>query len=322
MSGPLTRRLIATVPAKLNLGLAIVGRRGDGFHELCSVMQTITLCDRLTLESTPGAGADPMVTLTDVTSGESGVRIDDPGLGPTENLAVRAVAATLDTLRAGGDHRLGLEKGIPAASGMGGASADAAAAILMTERAVGVSLRDEERTRLAATLGSDVPFFLTGGTALVTGRGERVQPLPAIAPTNFVVVYPRLSSPIQRKTHRLFGALRSDDFDDGEHVRRQTDRIVGGQPIDSNQLGNGFGRALLGLAPELAELRRVIADISGQPVALSGAGPTHYVVEPDAERAQSIVGQLRRKVGDGALVVRCEPWSGPPLVELAVLARP
>ena len=312
----------ARVPAKLNLGLAIVGRRDDDFHDLCSVMQTITLCDDLSLRANPTTASAPAVRLDGVTSTTNDVARDDPGLGAANNLAVRAIAATLDSLAMGGDFGISIEKGIPAASGMGGGSADAAAAILATERAVGVSLTDDDRLRIAAALGSDVPFFLTGGTALVTGRGERIAPLPAIGPTTFVLVFPRLSSPIQRKTARLFGALRPEDFDDGADVRRQAARIVSGQHIDSNLLGNGFSRALLDLAPELASIRQAMAGITGQPVALSGAGPTHYVVEPDRERAEWDVARLQAAFVDRALVIRCDPWAGPPEVNLVTPTGP
>ncbi len=360
---PDTLVVTATVPAKLNLGLAIVGRRDDGFHELVTIMQTITLCDRLTLTGRRDEGAIALVALSGVTSA-NGVAIDDPGLNAEENLAVRAVESTLRSLGVGGDYRVALDKGIPAASGMGGASADAAAGMVLAERMAveaplwrsrplpqplsgsparspaeaasaplvpgeessaalreqvddlantldGRSLGREERLRLAADLGSDVPFFLTGGTALVTGRGERIAVLPAVSPTSFVVVFPRLATPIPRKTARLFASLTPKDFDDGEDVRTQAGWIAAGLPLDPYRLGNGFARALIGLAPELIDLRERIATITGRPVALTGAGPTHYVVEPDPERAERSVVRLREVIGERVQVFRCEPWSGP-----------
>ena len=305
----------AIVPAKLNLGLAIVGRRDDGFHELVTIMQAITLCDRLTLSGNREAGPVAQVALSAVTSA-NGVAIDDPGLQAGENLAVRAVEATLGALRGEGTYRLALVKGIPAASGMGGASADAAAAILATERIAGTGLPNEERLRLAAALGSDVPFFLTGGTALVTGRGEHIVELPAAGRTSLIVVFPRLRTPIPRKTARLFAALLREDFDDGDAVRHQALRLTAGLALDPDLLRNGFSRALAGLAPELATLRQTIETITGRTVALSGAGPTHYVVEPDPDRADRSVARLRSALGNSTLVARCEPWVGPPVIEV------
>lgn len=305
----------ATAPAKLNLGLAILGRRPDGFHELRSVFQTVTICDRLALHGRPGTQPRSTVTLSHLSSIGDGIEIDDPGLVEGENLAVRALRSALQRTRARGSFTLSLEKGIPAASGMGGASADAAATILMAEMLTGIALDDDDRLALAADLGSDVPFFLTGGTALVSGRGECIEPLPPVGQTTFVAVFPRLTTPMIRKTARLFGALRPEDVGDGEAVRRQARRVRAGKPIDTTLLGNGFSRPLLELAPELNQIHEAILTITGQTPALSGAGPTHYVVEPDAERAAWQAAELRRRFGSRALVVLCEPWDGPPRVE-------
>ena len=312
LSGPLVR---ATAPAKLNLGLAIVGRRPDGFHELCSVFQTISLCDRLILRSGRSGGDDLSVTMSELTTDGSGVAIDDPGLAEDDNLAIRALRLALHGSGAKGEFALSLRKGIPAASGLGGASADAAAALLMAEAVTGVTLHPNRRLALAAELGSDVPFCLTGGTALVGGRGERIEPLPAISPTNVIVIFPKLAMPIPRKTARLFAALRPEDFDPGDDVRQQVARIWNGLPLDPALLGNGFSRPLLGLAPELADLRRTVMAATGRAPALSGAGPTHYIVEPDEERAARSTAELRRQLGKRALVFHCWPWPGPPLVE-------
>ena len=305
----------ATAPAKLNLGLAIVGRRPDGFHELRSIVQTITLTDQLTLRRQPARPGQPAVALSELTSADGRTAIDDPGLAGADNLAVRAVASTLSRVGSPGNFSLTLAKRIPSASGLGGASADAAAAILMTEAATGVALSSGERLALAAELGSDVPFFLTGGTALVGGRGERVDPLPDAAPLTFIVVFPTLTRPIVRKTARLFAALVTADFDPGEAVAEQAEGLRSGRPIDPDLLGNGFSRALLALTPELTELQVTIQSATGQAAALSGAGPAHYVVEPDADRAARQAATLRQRLGDRARVFVCQQWRGPPSVE-------
>ena len=308
--------LVATVPAKLNLGLAILGRRADGFHDLCSVMQTVTICDRLSIEHVSGADDGFRLHLQPVAAGVDGLAVDDPGLAPDTNLAVRAVHMAFTRLHGQGSFDLSMTKGIPAASGMGGASADAAAGLLLAERATGGDLGTETRLQLAADLGSDVPFFLTGGTALVTGRGEYVQPLLPVVDTRFVVVFPHLATPIPQKTARLFASLSPEDLGDDESVRRQVSRIVAGQRIDPDLLGNGFSRPLIGLAPELAGFREVIASLTGRDVALTGAGPTHYVLEPDPERADAVTVALRERLGGSALVFVCQPWDGPPAIEV------
>ncbi len=322
MKGPSPGRWVATVPAKLNLGLAILGRRADGFHDLCSVMQTVTICDRLSLGSAGGTGEGFRLRVQPVAAGVDGLAVDDPGLASDSNLAVRAVRAALARLDGEGTFDLSLTKGIPAASGMGGASADAAAGLLLAERATGGDLGTDARRRLAADLGSDVPFFLTGGTALITGRGEHVQPLLPVVETRFVVVFPRLATPIPRKTARLFAALSPDDLGDDDLVQRQVSRIAAGLPIDPDLLGNAFSRPLIGLAPELAGLREVIASLTGRDVALTGAGPTHYVLEPDPERADAVAVALRERLGGSALFFVCQPWDGPPAIRLAEDGEP
>lgn len=311
---PVVRTITAMAPAKLNLGLAIVGQRADGFHEIVSVFQAIDRCDRLSVRIASETAKELTVALDHVSAVE-GVVTDDPGLGEADNLAVRALRLTLGQSGAQGGYRMSLAKAIPTASGMGGASTDAAAAILIAEVAAGNFLSDEDRLAIAATLGSDVPFFLTGGTALVGGRGERIAPLPPVRPTSFVVVFPRLAERISRKTARLFGALRPEDFDAGDDVRRQADGVRNGAPIDPRLLDNGFSRALLEMAPELVDLRTTVLETTGQAAALSGAGPAHYLVEPDDERAGWQVAALRRRLGSRALVFLSRPWDDPPLIE-------
>ena len=162
-----TRRLAPVVriaPAKLNLTLAIVGRRSDGFHALHSVMVPLALADRLSLAVMP-AGDDTLHT--------SGF---DPG-PPESNLVTKAIRGARAALRGSGmatpPLAVRLDKQIPVAAGLAGGSSDAAAAIDAALEAWGGELTQERQAELAAFIGSDVPFFLAGGPALVEGRGER-----------------------------------------------------------------------------------------------------------------------------------------------------
>lgn len=309
VAGGARRRLTATAPAKLNLGLEIIGRRPDGFHEIRSILQTVTIRDVLTLSAAPAGSVAAM--LGPVTSADPVIPIDDPGMTGDGNLGLRAMAETLLDLDGAGPVTLGLTKGIPPASGLGGASSDAAAAILLAERWSGRELPTGERRRLAASLGSDVPFFLTGGTAHVSGRGEHVAPFEVVMPGRFVVVWPVLRRPIERKTARLFAALTDDDRSDGSTVAAQVRRLEAGLPLDPDLLVNGFTRAIATLAPEIADLRAAILAAAGRPPALTGAGPSHYVVEPDPERAEAIASALRGRLGRSAFVAVCRSWTGP-----------
>src|SRR5262245_18066788 len=160
-------------PAKVNLYLQVLGRRADGFHELVTVLHAIDLCDELSLQRRQRrrdiAGGAPDVALHvegDAPAGES-------------NLAHRAARALLAESGAAGDVGLDirLRKRIPAGGGLGGGSSDAAAVLSGLNALLGRPCSHETLMSLAAQLGSDVAFFLHGGTALCTGRGEIVRPL-------------------------------------------------------------------------------------------------------------------------------------------------
>jgi len=165
--------------AKINLGLRIGAARGDGFHELLTVYQTIGLHDVIQVSVGRGTGieiqcADPRVPLDE------------------SNTCFRIVEKAMVALRAKGRVVIEIEKRLPVQGGLGGASANAVAALLGLERALGKSLSSSERLRIAAEVGSDLPLFLVGGTVLGVGRGEQVYPLEDLAATASVVVTPEV----------------------------------------------------------------------------------------------------------------------------------
>jgi 4-diphosphocytidyl-2-C-methyl-D-erythritol kinase len=165
-----------SAPAKINLGLRVIGRREDGFHELRSVVQTITLADGLWLAP---AAADTF------TCAQAGVPLG------ADNLVRRALTAFRDRLgQSGPPLHLHLDKRIPIGAGLGGGSADAAAALRLLNRYHGQPLAAADLQTLAARLGSDVPFLIQGGTALMAGRGEQLAPLQWAACHPYVVVWP------------------------------------------------------------------------------------------------------------------------------------
>lgn len=170
-------RFIEIAPAKLNLGLKVLRRRQDGYHDIVSVLQTVDLCDRL--------------AFTAAATGETLVRCDHPDVpaGP-ENLVFRAVEVLRRETGVDQGVRVDLEKRIPAGAGLGGGSSNAAATLRALDRLWGLRLGPERLSGLAAELGSDVPFFLTGGTAVATGRGERIRPVDWDDEFWYVLVYP------------------------------------------------------------------------------------------------------------------------------------
>jgi 4-diphosphocytidyl-2-C-methyl-D-erythritol kinase len=166
--------------AKINLCLHVVGTRPDGYHELRTIFQAISLRDTLELSLTPGSSSFHFA----LTSNDAAL------LGP-ENLVARAVVAMQREIGFLGDLSAHLEKKIPVARGMGGGSSDAAAAMIGMLRLTGVKVPLARLLEIAASLGADVPFFLFGGRALAVNRGDEIYPLPNAPKQTIVVVSPR-----------------------------------------------------------------------------------------------------------------------------------
>ena len=165
--------------AKINLGLRIGAAREDGFHELLTVYQTIGLHDVIRLSVGRGAGIE--------------IRCQDPRVPRDEsNTCWRVVERAMDVLGATGRVVIEIEKRLPVQGGLGGASANAVAALLGLERALSKALPAAERLGIAAEVGSDLPLFLVGGTVLGVGRGEQVYPLPDLPATACVVITPEI----------------------------------------------------------------------------------------------------------------------------------
>ena len=284
-----------SAPAKLNLGLEVIGRRPDGYHDLVTIYQAIDLSDDLALT--------PSLNLS--------LTCDDPALANASNLALAALVRLHDRAEMGQGAHAHLEKRIPVAAGLGGASSDAAAALVAGRQLWQAAASEEALAEIALSLGSDVPFFLRGGTALATGRGECLERLPAPSNAWFVVVSPAVA--ITDKTATLYRALTPADFSDGSAVRRQAARLRAGERLEPSLLPNAFARALYALRPDLADLPATMRRHGAPTVALAGAGPSHYAVLDDPEVARRVARHLAAELGDRARVVAAAPVDEPPM---------
>ncbi len=282
-------RFTTFAPAKLNLGLEILGKRRDGYHDLVTIFVAVRPEDEVALEA-----ADRVALV-----------VDDPALAGDDNLALRALLMLADHAEIAPNAAVSLRKRIPAAAGLGGASSDAAAVLLLARDRWQLPIPDADLADLAAALGSDVPFFLRGGCALATGRGEVLSPLPPPRDAWFVIVSPAVDIP--RKTATLYGTLRPDDFSDGSRVREQSGRIADGLDLGPVLLGNAFERPLYALRPDLADLPPLMRRLGAPAVALSGAGPTHYAVLDDPDAAAALAARLRDALADRARVFVSPP---------------
>lgn len=289
------RRVTIQAPAKLNLGLEVIGRRPDGFHEIVTVFQAVSLFDTLELR--------PAHELT--------VASSDPALEGETNLVTRSLHELRSEAGIARGAQVTLSKQIPVAAGLGGASSDAAAALRAGRQLWRVELSVDDLLRLAKRLGSDVPFFLSAGTALGTGRGDELAPLPPLTGVWFVIVSPTITIP--RKTPALYAALVPSDFSSGVTVRAlATDLDAVASPSGGGQLPNPFKRALYALRPELAALPEQMNAAGAPVVALSGAGPSHFAPFSDPDQAARVAARLRADLGERARVVIATPVGKPP----------
>jgi len=317
-----TRRLAPVVrlaPAKLNLTLAIVGRRSDGFHALHSVMVPLALADRLSV-AVMAAGDDTLH-----------VGGFDPG-PPESNLVLKALRGTRAALRGSGTATpplaARLDKQVPVAAGLAGGSSDAAAAIDAALEAWGGELTAERQAELAASLGSDVPFFLAGGPALVEGRGERLTPLHGLRGEDqpgLLLVTPAVAA----RTADVFAAWAAGAMSEPGVARRTSEHFASefGSGLTGRQLveragvlaaANDLLPAAAAVVPGLVPLRRALARLLGRPIGLSGSGPTLWAVYSSLDAASDAATTVRSAVEDGTIAT---PGERPPFIAATTIQR-
>jgi 4-diphosphocytidyl-2-C-methyl-D-erythritol kinase len=296
--------IIRLAPAKLNLTLAVVGRRGDGFHDLHSVFVPLALSDRLSLAP---ARAD---------AGDDTLHVTGFDAGPVEaNLVLRAVAAARSAVGEGPGRpatpalAARLEKHIPVAAGLGGGSSDAAAAFDGALEAWGADLDDDRRLHSAASIGSDVPFFLRGVPALVEGRGERLTPLKGVhGHPGILLVTPSIAI----RTPDVFsvfdgirgagdGSIRMSS----EHLAQELGNGLSGTDLIARAgvlaSANDLLPAALLVAPGLVGVKRALTRTLTRAVGLSGSGPTLWTLYPSLAEAQAAAEVVEAAVAAGTI---------------------
>ena len=312
-------------PAKLNLTLAVLGVRTDGFHALHSVMVPLGLADRLSLAR--AAGAEDSLHVV----GMDGRAEESAGFGSV----LRGIAEARRIVGRGAETfplAARLEKRIPIAAGLAGGSSDAAAAIDGAFEAWGADVSPDDRRHAAAAAGSDVPFFLAGGPALVEGRGERVTalgPLTGAAP-GVLLVTP--AAPLS--TQAAFAAFDTDPAaapSNSGNTRLTSEHLAaelgpGYPPMRSADLvlragvfavANDLANAADVVLPGLRSLRRALTRILGAPIGLSGSGPTLWALYPALAGAEEAAARVREEVHLGLLE---SPGDGPPFVTATIVA--
>ena len=317
---------VRLAPAKLNLTLAVGDRGSDGFHDLHSVMVPLGLADRLSLARTGGA-TDSL----HVVGGPDGrASLDPAGF----DSVLRGIAEARRAVGRGAETpalAVRLEKRIPIAAGLAGGSSDAAAAIDGALEAWAAELSPVDRRAAAAAAGSDVPFFLAGGPALVEGRGERVTPLSGFAgePPAVLLVTPAVES----LTRAAFAALDTDpaaappgrgatrmtsehlaaELGPGHPAMRAADLVARAGVL---AVANDLARAADVLVPGLRPLRRALTRLLGVPIGMSGSGPTLWALYPAIGGAEDAARTVREALALGTLN---SPGTGPPFVAATII---
>ena len=273
--------------AKLNFTFEVLGKRGDGYHEVKTVMQTVGLSDVLEVEHWPSLRVD----------------CDSPELAGEVNLVWKAAQALAEARGVQPRARIGIRKRIPVAMGLGGGSSDAAAALRALNDLWETGATQDELAGIAAGIGSDVSFFLTGGTALAEGRGEMVSPLPPLPPFNLTLVFPDLA--IEDKTRRMYSRITPAHYSDGGITRRLVLQLTGGGFIVQSIrdcMFNVFQEIAEWEFPVLAEMRRLVAERGGPDLYLCGAGPAMFAV-PSSEMEHRTVAEALQPKGAGVYLV-------------------
>ena len=269
--------IIEKAPAKINLGLDVLYKRNDGYHELEMIMASIDLADRLTFTKTESND----ITIT-----------TNSGFLPTDrkNNIFQAIEAMKKRYAFEGGVHVNLQKNIPVAAGLGGGSSDAAATFRGINRLFDLDATLEEMTELAIPIGTDIPFCLKGETALVTGLGEIVTPLNRPIPQSWVVlVKPKISV----STPRVFSKIDVDTLTH-PNIKALQKAIEDNNYTEMTQhLGNSLESYTMKKFPVVKMIKEKMLDFGADAAVMSGSGPTVIALCDKHSRAIHIANSLK-----------------------------
>jgi 4-diphosphocytidyl-2-C-methyl-D-erythritol kinase len=262
--------------AKINLRLEVLGKRADGYHELRTIFQTISLHDTLQLRHSRRPGISLTVHGNAWLSQEA----------VKKNLVYRAAEALQRELKVRSGVEISLDKKIPAGRGLGGGSSDAAAALLGYLRLTDKKLPPSELLQIAAALGADVPFFLYGGTALGIGRGEEIYPLPDAPPFTLLVVSPGDIHVPTPDAYRWLHAPSLASLTKAAAAHKLMEFCALCWSAQGPVLSNDFEEAVFQRYPRLAKIKRVLLHEGASEALLAGSGSAVFGVFPSPAKAR------------------------------------
>jgi len=262
-------------PAKINLVLEVLSKRADGYHEIRSLVQAINLCDVLSFE------------LADETLFEC----TEPSLQTSDNLVVQAAELLKKVSGYNRGAKIKLEKLIPWGAGLGGGSSDGAVTLLALNKLWGLKLTASDLVELAARLGSDVPFFIHGGAALIEGRGEKVTPLAASMQSWFVLLLPPMPR-MPRKTQQLYSRLDARYFTEGQFADKASRIWSQDRRLSPSLLFNVFDKVAFDAFPGLEDYWKRFEEAGGTDIHLVGSGPALFAPVNSEAKAEEVCQRL------------------------------
>jgi len=264
-------------PAKINLTLDVIGKREDGYHEVEMIMTMIDLADRISFE--------------EIDSNEI-ILQSNTGVVPNDNrnLIYKTASLIKSEYKLDKGVKIFLEKNIPVAAGLAGGSSDAAATLRGLNRLWQLNLKENELLKLGEGIGSDVPFCILGGTALVTGRGEKVKKLSPMLPGWVVIA----KLPISVSTSDIYGKLKWEEIKKHPKTKKMV-KAIENRDFESvqNFLSNVLEDVTFSLYPAVKHLKEQIIQFGGQGVLMSGSGPTVYALTNKESKVKRIYNALK-----------------------------
>jgi 4-diphosphocytidyl-2-C-methyl-D-erythritol kinase len=286
--------------AKINLHLDVICKRPDGYHNIETIFQTISLCDVIGLELIPSG--------IELTCTNPGVPLDE------SNLVSRAFMAMKDASGYEGGVRIDIEKHIPPGSGLGGGSSNAAATLAAMNRMPDFGLPQDILTEIAGGLGADVPFFLTGGLAAAWGIGDKMISLPPPAESFLLVAIPRGISVSTPTAYSMIeagacGDYNPNNFDDcTENLKSRAHTLGTGRPLhttveDEPPLHNSLERPVFARHPEIARLKEAMIEAGAVEAMMSGSGSSVFGLAASESDALDIRKKLQENADCDCFVV-------------------
>lgn len=263
-------------PAKINLTLDVKGKRADGYHDIESVMHQVSLCDTVTISRVP-EGIKISCTSPEVPAGE-------------ENLAYRAARLVLSQFNIKSGIHIHIEKRIPVAAGLAGGSSNGAAVIKGMNELFELNLSQEDMLSLGLHLGSDVPFCISGGTAVASGRGEILEPVKVGRSLDFILVNPGFAV----STGEVYRLLDQEIITERPDSRKLTAALAEGdlEQIAAN-LGNVMEQVVLKRHPAVQEIKERLLKEGALAALMSGSGPTVFGLFPSPTAADQALAAVQ-----------------------------